>query len=132
MKTILVVDDNPNTLECFEEILNSTGYSVITCKSSRSALIAVHEKNDIDLIITDYRMPGMNGLELAAELKRLAPQIPVIMCSVHMRADVYTKAISLGIVAYLQKPVGMDDLTQAVATALDGAAKQPAELGVTG
>jgi two-component system response regulator AtoC len=131
LKTILVVDDNPDTLECFEEILSSAGYTVIARRDGRSALIFVHENNTVDLIITDYRMPGMNGLELVAELKSRTPQIPVIMCSVHMRADVYSKALDLGVAEYMQKPVGVDDLRQVVATVLDGAAKQSAQSGVT-
>ncbi len=128
MKTILVVDDNPDSLFCFEELLQSAGHKVISCKDSRSALIAVYEKKGIDLIITDYRMSGMNGLELVAELRRIAPQIPVIMCSAHLRGDVYSKAIGLGVTEYLQKPVSTSDLNRVIAETFDRTEKQPAML----
>ncbi len=123
MKTILVVDDNPETLLCYEEMLGVWGYSVISCQSSQSALIHVHDGNQVDLVIADYHMSGMNGLQLAAELKQVAPQVPVIMCSAHLRADVYTKAISLGVIEYLQKPISMSDLKRAVAEACGGVAQ---------
>lgn len=123
LKTILVVDDNPDTLVCYEEILNLSGYKVITCRDGQSALSAVREGINADLIITDYRMPGMDGLELITQLKKHVPSIPVIMSSVNMRSDIYEKALSLGIVEYMVKPVGLNELTRAVAVALDGTAK---------
>ncbi len=124
MKTILVIDDNPETLCYFHEILTTSGYRVISCDDGRSALNIVHDGQGADLIITDYRMPGLNGLELAAELKRLAPSIPMIMCSVHLRSDVYSKAAELGVAEYLQKPVSVDILRQTVAETLAGTAQR--------
>lgn len=123
LKTILIVDDNPDTLACFEDILKLSGYTVITCRDGQTALSAVREGISADLVITDYRMPGMDGLEFVAQLKKDAPSVPVIMSTVNMRSDIYEKALSLGIVEYIVKPVGMNELTRAVETALDGAAK---------
>lgn len=125
MKTVLVVDDNPIILQCYEEILNTSDYTVITCRDGQSALIAIREGINADLIITDYRMPGMNGLELVTQLKKHAPSVPVIMCSIDVRSEIYQKALSLGVVEYLEKPVSLNDLRRAVAAALESPTKRP-------
>ncbi len=125
MKTILVVDDNPETLLCYDEMLSMSGYRVVTFEDVRSALLYLHAGNRVDLIITDYRMSGMNGLEFIAELKDRALQIPVLMCSAHLRGDVYAKAMDLGAADYLQKPVSKHDLDRIIAKTLGGDAQQP-------
>ncbi len=132
MKTVLVIDDNPETLICLEEMLHLLGYEVISCRNGQSALLMVHEQRRVDLIITDYRMPGMTGLEFIAELKKLSAQIPVILASAHLRADVFSKAMALGAAEYLQKPVNPYDLKQVIARALSGASLQSAELPANG
>jgi len=132
LKTVLIVDDNPGILQCYEEILNTSDYMVITCRDGQSALTAIREGVNADLIITDYRMPGMNGLELITQLKRHVPTVPVIMCSIDMRSEVYQKALNLGIVEYMLKPVGLNELRRAVAAAIDGPAKRPDGPGVSG
>lgn len=132
MKTVLVVDDNPGILQCYEEILNSSDYTVVTFRNGQSALSAIREGVNADLVITDYRMPGMNGLELITQLKKHAPAVPVIICSIDMRSEIYQKALSLGIVEYLLKPVGLNELRQAVAAALGGAAGIQATPGENG
>jgi CheY-like chemotaxis protein len=123
LKNILVVDDDPIILKWYDEILNLPGYTVMSCRDGRSALNAIREGAATDLVITDYRMPGMDGLELVERIKMLAPSIPVIMSSVNMRSDIYQKAIGLGIAAYLLKPVGQNELRQAVEVALEMPAK---------
>jgi CheY-like chemotaxis protein len=125
LKTMLVVDDDPVIVQWYETVLSSYGYTVISCRNGQSALNAIREGASVDLIITDYRMPGMDGLELVKRLKMLAPSIPVIMSSVNMRSDIYQKAIDLGLVAYLLKPVGRNELKQIVATALEAPVKLP-------
>lgn len=118
-KTILVVDDNPIMLQSYEAILKNAGHTVVTRQDGQSALIYIHEGFCADLIITDYRMPGMGGLELATQLKKRTPPIPVIMCSLHMRPDVYVKGLRLGIVEYLEKPFSPDELNRVAAMALE-------------
>ena len=86
----------------------------------------------MDLVITDYCMPCMDGLELVTQLKKLAPQVPVIMCSLYMRSDVYVKGLNLGIVAYLEKPFGPNELNRVVAMALEAPARGLDGLGASG
>ena len=62
MKTLLLVDDEVEILNSLGEILSRFGYKVITMPDAKSALSVIHGKTPVDLVITDYRMPGMDGL----------------------------------------------------------------------
>jgi CheY-like chemotaxis protein len=79
--TLLCVDDDPRIRELYEALLGSHGYEVLVASSGRQALKLFHSNQEIDAVISDYEMPGMNGVELAAELKLFDPTIPVIMVS---------------------------------------------------
>ena len=63
-----------------------------------------------DLVIRDIRMPHMNGLKLAAKLKELSPETPVILCTAFNETSYLLKAIELGVVALVRKPLDMDEL----------------------
>lgn len=117
-KTILIVDDDPVTLQSLQRSLSASGYAVVTHRDGRSALIAVHDGLRVDLVITNYRMPGMDGLDLISRLKQYLPLIPAIMCSVYVRTDVYLKALGLGVVEYLEKPLREENLKRVIALAL--------------
>src|SRR3989449_8330827 len=80
--TLLCVDDDLGILEFYETMLGSNGYHVLLAQDGRQALAVFQEKvKEIDAVISDYEMPGVNGIELAAELKRYNSSLPVIMIS---------------------------------------------------
>jgi CheY-like chemotaxis protein len=80
--TLLCVDDDSGIRELYELLLTSFGYEVLLAEDGRSALQLVHSKrNKIAAVILDYQMPEMNGLELATELKRFRPHLPIVMIS---------------------------------------------------
>jgi CheY-like chemotaxis protein len=80
--TLLCVDDDLGTLEFYETMLGSNGYHVLLAQDGRQALAVFEEKvKEIDAVISDYEMPGMNGIELAAQLKGYNSSLPVIMIS---------------------------------------------------
>jgi len=80
--TVLCVDDDASIRELYEALLARNGYEVIAASNGRHALHVLQGKEkEIDAVILDYEMPGMNGLELAAWLKQLRPKLPVIMIS---------------------------------------------------
>jgi CheY-like chemotaxis protein len=80
--TLLCVDDDPGIRELYEVLLTSFGYEVLLAEDGRSALELFHSKaNKIAAVILDYQMPEMNGLELATELKRFRPNLPIFMIS---------------------------------------------------
>jgi DNA-binding NtrC family response regulator len=77
---LLCVDDDPGTRGFYETLFARYGYGVIVASSGHQALELFYAKaSDIDAVISDYHMPGMNGAELAAVLKRCDPTLPVII-----------------------------------------------------
>ena len=80
-KKLLCVDDDSAIRQFYEKLLGSYGYQVRVAGSALQALKFFRSDSKIDAVIADYDMPGMNGAELAADLKRLSPGLPVIMVS---------------------------------------------------
>jgi CheY-like chemotaxis protein len=78
--TVLCIDDNQAVLECEKEFLETFGYTVLTAPSGSKGLelASIHS---IDVVIVDYSMPGMNGQEVAIEMRQVRPQAPIIMLS---------------------------------------------------
>ncbi len=79
-KVLLCIDDNEDVLECEKEFLESFGYTVLTARSGGKGLelASIHS---VDVVIVDYFMPEMDGLDVAIEMRRLMPQAPIIMLS---------------------------------------------------
>ena len=82
MKRILVVDDNALLCRLVCDILRTEGYHAVPATSAGQALEAF-EREEFDLLVTDFRMPGMNGLELARVVRGKSPQFPIIVISVY-------------------------------------------------
>jgi DNA-binding NtrC family response regulator len=126
MKTILLVDDEVQILEVLTEILTRFGYKVISRLDARSALSVIHAGTTIDLVITDYRMPGMNGAELIISLRKLVPAVPVIMLTGFSSVELYLQSLSLGAYEHLNKPIKIKDLLRVVKAALARDEQPPA------
>jgi len=111
---ILVVEDDDETREAVAGALRDMGYDASVCPDARSA----RAHNDVDVVVTDIRMPGESGLELCAEIAGNRPDLPVIL----MTAFGDARAVSLGLRAgasdFLAKPFSLSDLSAAVGRAL--------------
>ena len=119
MKKILLVDDEPVILTVLELLLNKFGYIVVLKSNAESALFLIREGVNIDLVITDYRMPGMNGVEFVRELRRTLPSVPVLMLTGDITVEIEP---SLGVFALINKPIAGKELDRIVKAALDRAA----------
>lgn len=119
MKTLLLVDDELENLRSLGEILNRFGYKVIAKPDAQSALSVVRDGIKIDLVITDYRMPKMDGLDFVIQLKQVLPLVPVIMLTAYGAVETYLKSLSLGVFEYVNKPVKAKELGRIVKAALD-------------
>jgi len=131
IKTILLVEDEPENRRSYEEILNDMGFKVIAKADGESALSAVREGDRMDLVITDYRMPGMNGLEFITMLRRVLPSVPVIMITAFGGIGTYFQSLSLGVFEYVNKPVTKEEFERIVMAALAESLRGPAGSGGT-
>jgi len=118
-KTILIVDDELNKTQIIKDLLEFEGYGVIVSGNGREALNLL-EHTPVDLVITDYEMPVMDGFELLKTVSRGYPDLPVIILTDQYREDM-NKAIASfkeGAYDYLTKPADLTKLRKSVITAL--------------
>jgi two-component system, NtrC family, response regulator GlrR len=114
---ILLADDDPDSLEGMRSLLVAWGYEVETAEDGRAALDKVGVIHP-SMVITDVRMPEMNGLELLEAVRRDEPDIPVIVLTAHGSSDTRRRAVEHGAFAYLPKPVDVARLKTLLASAL--------------
>ena len=117
--TILIIDDEKNIREGLSAALELEGYSVRLAADGREGL-ALIERGDIDLVITDLRMPGISGEEVLARVRGESPGIPVIVLTGHGSIDTAVDAMRNGAYDFLTKPLSLDRLTLIVKRALAG------------
>ena len=109
MHSILVVDDEPNYLIILSELLRDEGYEVFTAPNGKEGLAIVQEV-DLDLVITDMQMPGMDGLQLLDKIKEGNTHLPVIMITAFAEVEKAVAAMQAGAYNYLAKPFSNDEL----------------------
>ena len=117
METILVVDDEKNYLLVLTELLEEEGYEVLSAQSASKALSLIQE-NDLDLVITDMKMPAMSGMELLSLLKERDLHLPVIMMTAYGTVEKAVEAMKKGASDYITKPFDNEVLKKTIARAL--------------
>lgn len=110
---ILVVEDDSDTRKYIADLLRSAGHEVSTAGDGLEAL-AYASVGDFDVIVTDYRMPEMDGLELLNGLRTLCPRANTVLVSAFADVNTCIEAFHLGAVAHLRKPFKTEELVQAV------------------
>ena len=118
MHTVLVVDDEPNYLVVLSEILEEEGHQVFTAQNGEAAIRIIKE-SDLDLVITDMRMPGMDGIALLKATKEYNPFLPVIMVTAFGEVEKAVAAMQAGAFNYLTKPFNNDELVLNAQKAID-------------
>ena len=103
METILVVDDEKNYLLVLSAVLEDEGYEVLTAHGGQEAL-EIQKSSDLDLILTDMKMPAMDGIVLLENIKTLDQDLPVIMMTAHGTIDKAVEAMQKGAYSYILKP----------------------------
>ncbi len=119
--TILIVDDDESLRRVTEFTLQEEGYDVLTAADGRSGLERF-QSAAVDLVLSDVRMPEMDGMDLLPRLKAIAPDVPVIMLTAHGTISSAVEAMKLGAFDYLTKPFSRDQLRASVRKALEVAA----------
>jgi two-component system, NtrC family, response regulator len=109
MHSILVVDDEPNYLLVLSELLRDEGFEVFTAPGGKEGMVAIQEV-DLDLVITDMQMPGIDGLQFLQKIKQINNDLPVIMITAFAEVDKAVAAMQAGAYNYLAKPFSNDEL----------------------
>lgn len=113
--TLLVVDDNDTLLQLMDMLLTHYGANVLLARSGEEALTIARSRT-IDLVILDVMMPGMDGIEVASELKRDTPLLPIILLTAKGDLKTRARAMALGVNEFITKPVYNRDLIERVQT----------------
>ena len=116
-KVILVVDDDQSFRRVMEYQLGEDGHRVLTASSSASALEQL-KSSPVDVLISDVRMPGGDGMELLTRVKALQPELPIIMLTAHGTINAAVEAMQKGAADYLTKPFTREQLRIALAKTL--------------
>lgn len=115
--TILVIDDEKNIREGLQMALEDEGYEVLTAADGKSGLqIALH--NDVDLVITDLRMPELSGFDILQKVISETPGVPVIVLTGHGTVETAVEAMRVGAYDFLTKPLDLERLFLLVKRAL--------------
>jgi len=109
MARILIVEDDRNTLSGLVEILQEEGYQVVGAHSAKKALRCL-EKEQFDVLLTDLKMPEMNGMELYERSLAVAPELTAIVMTAYSSVKEAVDAMKKGVYEYLTKPLDLDEL----------------------
>ncbi len=110
---ILVVDDEEGARELFFSILSDEGYDITLANNGEEAL-ARFKSDAYDLVVTDIKMPVMDGLQLLQEIRKTGSKTDVIMVTAYGEVESYLKAMSLGAAEYINKPIRIKELKRIV------------------
>lgn len=118
---ILIIDDEPHLPYQFARYLRKRGYEVYTAANGEAGLQEL-EKNTIDLVLLDVRLPRLGGLEVLACIHKVEPELPVVMMTAHGNIQTAVEAMKLGAVDYLLKGFDLEELLLVVQRALETSA----------
>src|SRR5688500_14260495 len=124
MAKVLVVDDEPAVVFLLREVLEERGHECISAASGTQAALRADEGqlHDVELVLTDYSMPGLDGLGLLRHLRAHDPELPVVLLTARGSERLAVSAIKEGAFDYLPKPFDVEELEAIVARALEASA----------
>jgi len=134
LRKVLVVDDDPVVGKSFNRVLSDKGYVVVIAQDGFDALMKLHAEK-FDVVFTDIRMPGMDGLEMAEQVKASQPWTPVVVVTGYGTAANEERARAAGVADFLRKPLSPEMIEGSTARAIqpalavvaDAARRAPAE-----
>ncbi len=109
MDTVLIVDDEKNYPPIIAAVLEEEGFGTLTANSGMEALEVLY-RSDVDLVVTDMKMPGMDGMQLLENIKQKDPHLPVVMMTAHGTVEKAVEAMQKGAYNYILKPFDNDRL----------------------
>lgn len=116
--TILIVDDEPNYLVILEELLTEEGYTVLTAENASKGF-ELASGHDVDVVVTDMKMPGIDGMAFLDSLHRLKPDVPIIMMTAYGTIEKAVEAMKKGAFDYICKPFENEEFKIIIAKAVE-------------
>ena len=113
MEKILVIDDEKPTLSMFRLFLDAYGYKVYTAENGADGL-EIFQKEKPAIVLTDIKMPGVDGLGVLRQIKEIAPETAVIVITGHGDTDLAEQAVALHAVDFINKPIKKEALDAAL------------------
>ena len=120
---VLVIDDDAVVGRSFDRVLSDKGYEVVTALSGEDALNTMNERN-FDVVFTDIKMPGMDGLEVAESIKARCPWTPVVVITGYGSQENEDRASVLGVNGFVRKPLTPEIIENITLKAVSEAEKQ--------
>ena len=111
---ILLVDDEAAIVDAMVKRLSERDFELLTAYSGQEALDALKKNGDVDVVILDVKMPGMDGIETLKEIKSKHPLVEVIMLTAHATVEPAIEGMKLGAFDYLLKPAEIDELVDKI------------------
>lgn len=113
MKKILIVDDQPGIRILLNEVFQKEGFQTLLAANGLEALKLFNE-NNVDCVILDMKIPGMNGLEILQNIKKQNKEVPVMMITAYGEQDLINAAMSEGAFSYFTKPFNIFEIVNEV------------------
>lgn len=133
MLRVLVADDDPDMRTLIATVLRGGEYEVVLCEDAESALVRAKDAKRYDVIICDFMLPGMSGIELIQRL-RVIPEtanVPILMISAHTNYAMAGRSKAFGANLFLNKPFTLSQLRSALALLLEGKTEGKSESALT-
>lgn len=115
MKKVLIVDDQPGIRLLLEELFKRENYHTMSAQNGGEALQIIAEE-ELDCVLLDMKMPGIDGIEVLRRLKEERPELPVIMMTAYGELELTERALDLGAEKYFTKPFDIFEVRDAVKT----------------
>jgi len=107
---VMLVDDEVPFVETMTKRLTKRNLTILSAFSGAEALEKLNQQRNVDVVVLDVKMPGMDGIETLREIKRAHPLVEVVMLTGHATVETAIEGMKLGAFDYLMKPVDIDDL----------------------
>ncbi|MCP4603168.1 MAG: response regulator [Proteobacteria bacterium] len=121
--SVLLVDDAKDFVEYMKKRLVARGMTISTAFNGQTAIDIVKEQS-FDVVVLDVLMPGMDGIETLQEIKKIRPELPVIMLTGHGTVESAAEGMKLGACDYLLKPCDLDTLLGSIQSAYEKSSQQ--------